>query len=443
MTKTPFSSRLNICKPEDTNRRVLNAYLESRSQQEARHGVDSEIEALLDIVNSSDGLDIHRSEEERSELDWEETEWPTLPSPPSSLPVGESDPFEPTEPMEDGQTIAFDDVVLPGVLAKSHARYSRPPSSLQLCNSDEDSSALQPDLGYSSGDSVFVHEEAGSYEGHISRLTHDSPDFGFTEDDDEPATSTASQGPRREDGLLDFIDQEAACTTFSQIKDDEFDATARFNSGLSGLRNELNDASGFPFERERRLAGHEEPPASTLVNHDTSSSDEVLGATSGNARNRLLNGPQKSGRWPATFPSQPSMSLPPSAGYFEHSQGERVGLDLTCDDEDELDAFEWELTATRGGPSPTSMGTAGSTDLDGALDDNVARRGQHCKLDFNQRPNIFGHSPDRPEEVGWDAIEEEEEFRISDVDMEIGAGDESAPLGWSREEDELELDLAC
>ena len=79
-----------------------------------------------------------------------------------------------------------------------------------------------------------------------------------------------------------------------------------------------------------------------------------------------------------------------------------------------------------------------------ALDENVARRGQHCELDFNQqRPSAIGYSLDRLEDVDWDDIEEEEAFRITDVDMEIGVGDKSMTFGWSREEDELELELEC
>jgi len=146
---------------------------------------------------------------------------------------------------------------------------------------------------------------------------------------------------------------------------------------------------------------------------------------------------QNSRHWSATLPAQPSMSPPLSASYFELSQGVPVGLDLTCDDEDEFVACEWDLAAAHG-PSPATMGVEPSTDFDDALDDYVARRGQHRELEFNQRPGLVDYSPDRLEDLAWD---QEDEFRISDVDMEIGAGEESVSLKWSREEDELELEL--
>ncbi len=218
----------------------------------------------------SDDLDIHRSEGERSESDWEDNQWPALPSPPSSFPTGEPHPFAPRAPMKDGQTIASDEIITPDLFAKGHSRYSRPPSSLaslQLCDSDMDSSVLQPDVDYSSGDSVFVCEEPGSYEDCVSRHTRAPSDFDFSEDD-EPNSSVASQGPRRDGGLLGSIHQEAGFV-FTAIKDDEFDATVRFNSGL-------NDEADFPFERERRLAGHEAPSVSTLVIHVKSSFDDIL-----------------------------------------------------------------------------------------------------------------------------------------------------------------------
>lgn len=172
--------------------------------------------------------------------------------------------------MKDGQTIASDEIITPDLFAKGHSRYSRPPSSLaslQLCDSDMDSSVLQPDVDYSSGDSVFVCEEPGSYEDCVSRHTRAPSDFDFSEDD-EPNSSVASQGPRRDGGLLGSIHQEAGFV-FTAIKDDEFDATVRFNSGL-------NDEADFPFERERRLAGHEAPSVSTLVIHVKSSFDDIL-----------------------------------------------------------------------------------------------------------------------------------------------------------------------
>ncbi|KLO17261.1 hypothetical protein SCHPADRAFT_925914 [Schizopora paradoxa] len=407
--------------------------IQTLSQQEPRHEA---IEALLDIVNSSDGLDLHRSEEGESEWDQQDVEWPSLPSPPSSLPLEEHDIFVAHDLIEDGQTIACDDIIMPGVLEKSHARYSRPPSSLaslQLCDSDLDSSALHPEPGYSSGDSAFVCAQTGSFNGHSARLTCNPSDFEFTEDEDEPITSFASQGPRRDNGLLDFTSEEIAHATFSATKDDEFDEIGRVNCGLNGLPT---DADAFPFERARRLTGHEAPSVSISATQDTISSDEVLGVAGGV---RLLNDSLHSGCWPS---QQPSMSPPPSEGYFKRTRGERVGLDLTHNDEDDFATFEWDLTATPG-QSPASISFADSAGSYGALNDDVARRGQHCELDFNQRPSSIGCSPDRPEEVAWDAVEEEDEFRISDVDMEIGAGNESAPFEWSREEDELELELSC